>query len=167
MKGKYNVKKVNELTKQQIRKFKIDRARLINGSKQSMYVSEVIAIPIITETRLSNPKTIKFRSDLGFNQIKLILKKEQSVAIPKAFSADKIKLQRKILENERVRTDMYFSEHKFAVEIEGKSHIVRNQNEENERQTNTDKDSDFKFFPWTNPDVEGFHIFLEIIKIQN
>ena len=33
----------------------------------------------------------------------------------KAFSAEKIKLQHKVLENERVRTDMYFSEHKFAV----------------------------------------------------
>ena len=40
------------------------------------------------QTRLSNPKTIKFRSDLGFNQINLILKKEQSVVITllKAFS---------------------------------------------------------------------------------
>ena len=38
-------------------------------------VSEVIAVPIIMQTRLSNPKTIKFRSDLGFNQINLILKK--------------------------------------------------------------------------------------------
>ena len=33
------------------------------------------------QTRLSNPKTVKFRSDLGFNQINLILKKEQSVVI--------------------------------------------------------------------------------------
>ena len=33
-------------------------------------------------SRLSNPKTIKFRSDLGFNQINLILKNQQSVVIP-------------------------------------------------------------------------------------
>ena len=38
---------MNELTKQQIRKYKINRSRLIKGSKESMYVSEVIAIPII------------------------------------------------------------------------------------------------------------------------
>ena len=96
-------------------------ARLIRGSKQSMYVNEVIVIPTIMQTRLPN-KTIKFRSDLGFNQIKLLLKKEQSVVIPllKAFSAEKIKLQHKILENERVRTDIYFSEHKFVVEIDRK-----------------------------------------------
>ena len=36
-------------------------------------------------------KTIKFRADLGFNQINLILKEEQSVVIPLliAFSAEK------------------------------------------------------------------------------
>ena len=78
------------------------------------------------QSRLSDPKTVKFRSDLGFNQINVILKKkEQSVVIPslKAFSAEKIKLQHKALKNERLRTDMYFSEHKFAVEINVKGHI--------------------------------------------
>ena len=44
---KYDVKKMNELTKQQIRKFKINRSKLIKNHKESMYVSEVIAIPII------------------------------------------------------------------------------------------------------------------------
>ena len=82
---------MNEITKQQIRKYKIDRARLIRGSKQSIYVSEVIAIPIIMQTRLSKPETIKFRSDLGFNEISLILKKEQSVVLLllKTFSTEK------------------------------------------------------------------------------
>ena len=41
-----------------------------------MYVSEVIAIPIIMQSTLSNPKAIKFRSNLGFNQINLILIKK-------------------------------------------------------------------------------------------
>ena len=50
---------MNKLTKQQIRNNKIDKARLIRGSKQSMYVNEVIAIPNIMQTRSSNPKTIK------------------------------------------------------------------------------------------------------------
>ena len=48
---------MNELTKQQIRKYKINRSRLIKGSKESMYVSEVIAIPIIMQSTLQNPKT--------------------------------------------------------------------------------------------------------------
>ena len=42
---------------------------------KSMYVNEVIVIPIIMQTRLLKPEKIKFRSDLGFNQINLILKK--------------------------------------------------------------------------------------------
>ena len=70
------LKKINELTKQQTRNFKIDRSRLNKRSKESMNVSEYIVIPIIMQTRLSKPKAIKFRSDLGFNQINLILKKK-------------------------------------------------------------------------------------------
>ena len=58
------VKKMSELAKEQIRKYKTDRSRLIKGNKESMYVSEVIAIPIITQSKLTNRKTIKFRSDL-------------------------------------------------------------------------------------------------------
>ena len=67
IKGKYNVKKMNELTKQQIRRYNIDKSRLIKGSQKSMYVNEVIAIPITMQTRLSKPETMKLRSDLGFN----------------------------------------------------------------------------------------------------
>ena len=73
------------------------------------YVSD---IPVIMQSRLSKPGAIKFRSDLGVSQINLILKQEQSIVIPllKTFSAEKIKLQHKILKNERIRSDMYFSE---------------------------------------------------------
>ena len=75
-----------------------------------MYVHEDILISIIIQSRLSDPKTIKFRADLGINQINLILEKEQSVVIPllKTFSAEKIKLQQKALKNERLRTDVFF-----------------------------------------------------------
>ena len=41
---------------------------------------------------------------------------------------------------------MYFSEHKFAVEIDEKGPTDRNQDEENERQTKTEKHSDCRFF---------------------
>ena len=113
IKGKYMVKNMSDLTKPWIRKHKIDRARLFKGNKHSMYVSEDILIPIIMQSRLSDLKTIKFRADLIFNQINWILKKEQSVVISplKAFSTEKIKLQHKTSKNERVRTEMYFSEY--------------------------------------------------------
>ena len=70
---------MSEVTKQQIRKYKINRSILIKGSKDSMYVHEEILISIMMQKRLSNSEIIKFRSDLGFNQINLILTKEQSV----------------------------------------------------------------------------------------
>ena len=121
------------------------------------------------QTGLSDPKTIKLRSHLEFNQINLILKKEQSVVIPllKTYSAEKIKLQHKILEYERVRAYMYFSEHKFVAEIDKKGHIDRNQNQENERQTKIERYPNCKFFFRINPNVEGFGVFLEISKMQN
>ena len=75
IKEKFGVTNMSDLTKQQIRKYKIDRAKLIKDNKHSMYVNEDILIPIIMQTRLSDLKTIKFRSDLGLNQINLILKK--------------------------------------------------------------------------------------------
>ena len=59
---------------------------------------------------------------------------------------------------------MYFSEHKFAVEIDEKGHIHRNQDEEKQKQK---KHSDFKFFQRINPVAEGLDSFLEINKIQN
>ena len=161
---------MNDLTKEQIRKYKIDKARLIKGSKRSMYVHEDILISIIMQSRLSVPKPIKFRADLGFNQINLILKKEQSVVIPllKGFSAEKIKLQRKALKNGRLRTELYFSEHKFDEfnKIDEKGHTDRNQDKEKERQTKIQKHSDGKFFHSINPDAESSDIFLEISKIQ-
>ena len=67
---------MSNLTKQQIRKYKIDRSKPIKGIKHSMYVHEDILISIIAQPRLPDPKTIKFRADLGFNHITLILEKK-------------------------------------------------------------------------------------------
>ena len=99
IKGKFTVKSMSDLTKPQIRKYKTDRARLFKGNKHSMCVSEDILILIIMQSTLSDLKTLKFRADLGFNHINLILKKEQSAVIPllKAFSAEKVRLQHKAL----------------------------------------------------------------------
>ena len=63
IKGKCGVTNMSDLTKQQIRKYKIDKAKLIKGSKHSMYIYEDIAITIIMQSRFSDPKTIKFRAD--------------------------------------------------------------------------------------------------------
>ena len=60
------VKNMSDLTKPQIRKYKIGRAKLILKSKYSMYVHEDIAITIIMQSRLSDPKTIKFNFFFSF-----------------------------------------------------------------------------------------------------
>ena len=73
--GKYGVRNMKGITKPQLRKYKIDRARLFKGNEHSMYVHKDIAITIIMQSRLSDSKTIKLSSHLGFNQINLILKK--------------------------------------------------------------------------------------------
>ena len=161
---------MNYLTKQQIRKYKINRASLFKGSTNSMYVHEDILIPIIMQSRLSDPKTIKFRSDLGFNPINLILKKaiSSNTIIKSIFCRkNKVAAQNKALENERLRADMYFSEHKFAVEIGEKGHTDRNQNRESKRQAKIENHSDRKFFHRINPDGESFDIFLEVSKIKD
>ena len=58
IKGKYGVIYMNELTKPQIRKYKIDKVRLFKGSEHSMYIHEDIAITIIMQSKLSDPKSI-------------------------------------------------------------------------------------------------------------
>ena len=126
-----------------------------------MYVSKVIVMPIIMQTRLSKPETIKFRSDLGFNQIDLILKKRTIIintAIKRIFCR-KNRASTQSLKNERVWPDIYFFEHKLVVEIDEKGHTDRNQNEENERQIKTKKRLNCKFY-WINPDVEGCDVYI-------
>ena len=71
------------------------------------------------------------------------------------------------LKNERLRTDMYFSEHKLAVETDEKGHTDRNQDKEKERQSKIEKHSECKFFHRINPGAKGFNIyFFEISKMQ-
>ena len=47
IKGKFGVTNMNDLTKQQIRKNKINRPRLFKCSRNSMYVHKDILIPVI------------------------------------------------------------------------------------------------------------------------
>ena len=147
---------MNHLTKQQIRKYKIDRARLFKGNKHSMHVHEDILIPITMQSRLSDSKTMKFRTDLGFNQINLILKKEQSVieSIRDTFKGEDIRIQYTVL---GYRIDLYFYEHKLAIEIDELGHNDRNTDYEIKRQREIEKELNCVFFK-TNPDAADFNI---------
>ena len=147
---------MNDLRKQQIRKYKIDRARLIKSSKHSMYIHEDILIPIIMQSRLSDSKTIKFRSDLGFNQINLILKKEQSVieSIRDTFKGEDIQIQYIVL---GYRIDLYFYEHKLAIEIDELGHNDRDTDYETKREREIKNELNCVFIR-TNPDAANFNI---------
>ena len=47
-----------------------------------MHAHECIMIPIIMNCRVATPKSIEFRSKLGFNQYHITLTKEQSILKP-------------------------------------------------------------------------------------
>ena len=85
------------------------------------------------QSRLSDSKTIKFRSDLGFNQINFILKKEQSVieSIKDTFIGEDIRIQCNVL---GYRIDLYFYEHKLAIQIDELGHNDRNTDYETKRE---------------------------------
>ena len=52
IKGKYKVTSMSDLTKQQMKKYKIDRSRLIKGSKHYMCIHEDIACQIQKQLNL-------------------------------------------------------------------------------------------------------------------
>ena len=147
---------MGDFAKQQIRKNKKDRAKLIKDSKHSMYVHKDILILIIIQSRLSDPKTINFRSDLGFNQINLILKKEQSVieSIRDTFKGEDVRIQYTVL---GYRIDLYFYEHKLAIEIDELGHNDRNTDYETKREREIKNELNCVFIR-TNPDVANFDI---------
>ena len=136
---------------------------MIKGSKHSMYVHEDIAITIIMQSRLSDLETIKFRSDLGFNQISLILKKEQTVlkSIKDAFEGEDMKTQYIVT---GYKIDLYFHKHKHAIEVDELGHADRNMKNEIETQKTLEKELNCVFIR-INPDEKDFNIFKEINKI--
>ena len=69
IKGKFGS---NYPAKQQIRKYRRHGSEFIEGIK-FIYADECIIVPIIMHSRLSIPKTIRFRSKLGFNQYDITL----------------------------------------------------------------------------------------------
>ena len=60
---------------QQIRKYKRHGSEFIEDTKFT-YVHECIITPIIMHCRVSTPKSIEFRSKIGFNQYDITLTKE-------------------------------------------------------------------------------------------
>ena len=88
----------NYPTKQQIRKYKRHGSELIENEK-FMYAHECIIISVIMHCRVGTPKSIEFRSKLGFNEYDITLTKEQSVlkSVMDAFEGENMQTQYSVL----------------------------------------------------------------------
>ena len=78
IKGKIKNNSNKDDVKKEIRRYKRNGSCLIDG-KKFMYAHECIIVPIIMTCRVSTPKSINFRSMLGFSVHDIFLSKEQSV----------------------------------------------------------------------------------------
>ena len=63
---------MNDLTKQQIRKYKLDRSRLIKGSKHYVYVHEDILIPIIMQSTINTWEELSFSCEIAHHEKSVI-----------------------------------------------------------------------------------------------
>ena len=113
--------------------------------------------------RTSTP--IEFRTKLGFNQHDLIMTKEQSVLtkIIKVLEREKILLQHTVLS---YKIDLYFVEHKLAIEVDEKGHRDGDRYEDIEREKTTEKDVGCKLIG-INLDEKDFDVYVVIGKIYN
>ena len=84
-----------------------------------MYAHEDIITTIIIHWKVATPKTIEFRSKLGFNQYDITLTKEQSVlkSIMDAFEGENMQTQYNVL---WYRIDLNFFDYKLAIEVDEK-----------------------------------------------
>ena len=83
--------------------------------------------------RVSTPKSIEFRSKLGFNQYDTTLTKEQSVlkSVMDAFEGENVQTRYSVL---RYRIELYFHDYKLAIEVDEKGHEDRNIDHEIKKQ---------------------------------
>ena len=114
------------------------------------------------QSRLSYPETVKFRSDLGFNQINLILKKEQTVlkSIKDTFEGEDMQTQYTVI---GYKIDLYFHKPKLAIEVDELGYVDRNLNNEIEGQKAVEKEHNCVSIR-INLDEKDFKIFKEINK---
>ena len=161
IKGKFET---YSLTDEQIRKYKRHGSKLIEN-EQFMYAHECIMIPVIMHCRVLIPKSIEFKSKLGFNQFDITLTKEQSVlkSVINAFEGENTQTQYSVLP---YTNDLHFHDYRLAIEVDEKGHNDRDIDYEIRRQKISEKELGCKFIR-INPTKKGFNIFIEIGRIQN
>ena len=115
-----------------------------------MYAHECIIIPIVMHCRVSTPKSIEFKSKLGFNQFDITLTKGQLVlkSVINAFQGANMQTHYSLLS---YRTDLYFHEYRLAIQVDKKGHKDRITDHEIQRQKVLEKELGCKFIR-INPD---------------
>ena len=153
-------------TNEQKSEYKKHGSELIKGEK-FMYTYEDIITPIITYSKISTPEAIEFRSKLGFDQHDIPLSKEQPLVpkIMKLFTNEQILPQNSVFS---YKIDLYFPEHKLAIEVHEKRHIDRAVHKEIQRQKAIEKELDYELkFIRINPDKKDSDFYVEIGNIYN
>ena len=114
--------------------------------------------------RVATPKSIEFRSKLGFNQYDITLTKEQSVlkSVMDVFEGENMQTQYNVL---GYRIDLYFHDYKLAIKVDGKSHRDRNLDHKIQRQKALEKKLTCKFIRIA-PDEEDFNILKTINEMH-
>ena len=127
IKGKF---KTNNLTDEQIKKYKIHGSELIDSEK-FMYAHEGIIIPLIMYCR--TPESHKFNRSLGFKLHDVINCKEQIVleSIKDAFYGENMQTK---YSASGYKIVLYFLEYKLVIEVDELGHNDRNIDYEIKRQ---------------------------------
>ena len=158
IKGKF---KTNNLTAEQIKKYKIHGPELIDGEK-FMYAHEGVIIPVTMHSR--TPESCKSKRNFWFKLHDVINCKKQTVleSIKDAFEREDTQNQYTVI---GYRTDLYFHEYKLATEVDELGHNDRNIDYEIQIQRAIEKELGSVFIK-INPDEENFNIFRAINKIH-
>ena len=106
------------------------------------FIAEELSIHLILDTKIVNTGRLKIK--LGFNQLDLIMTKQQSISLR----------LKKLFQNEEIIEDFsalnylinfYFPKYKFAIEFDELGHRDRDQTKENKRQKDLKEYLDCKF----------------------
>ena len=149
--------KTNNLTDEQIKKYKRHGSKSIDG-ETFVYAHEGIIILVIMHCR--TPESCKLKRSLGFKLHDMINCKELTVleSIKDAFEEENRQTQYSVL---GYKIDHYFHEYKLKIEVDRLGHNDRNIDYKIERQKAIEKELGFAFIR-INPDEENFNIFKAI-----
>ena len=129
-----------------------------------MHPHERIITPVIMHCRVATPKSTEFRSKLRFNQYDITLTKKQSVlkSVMDTFEGENMQTQYSVI---GYRIDLYFHDHKLAVEVDEKGHENRKIDHEIKRQRALQKELLCEFIR-INLEEKDFNIFKTINEIH-